>query len=110
MSRALPLLACFCLLLACSGRDRPGTDYEYTPCASDADCRGPARCREITWRDGSGRMCTAPCTGVCPHDGRCLDVTRDGTFLCFAPCAYDRDCPATFICQPVTTGGAVCLP
>ena len=98
----------FGLLVGCAN----DPSYRYTPCASNDDCMGRARCETIAWRDGSGGLCTAGCNGEgdCPFHGRCLDVTRTGTFFCFAPCSSDPECSSTFICQPITTDGAVCLP
>ena len=39
-----------------------------------------------------------------------LDVTSSGAFFCFEQCSVDADCPTTFLCQPLSVGGAVCLP
>jgi hypothetical protein len=102
-------VACSVLALAGCTAD---TSYDYVPCASASDCHGAARCHTITWRDGSGGLCTADCAhdGECPHAGRCLDVNASGAFECFEPCAVDADCPPRFVCQPITTGGSVCLP
>ena len=106
--RALALFA-ITLVVACMPAD---TGYAYVPCASNTDCMGRASCQRIAWRDGTGQLCTATCMGEssCPHAGRCLDVTMTGAFLCYEPCNVDADCPLHFICQPVTTGGSVCLP
>ena len=94
------------------GACAPTGPYEYTHCASDADCLGASRCVLVTWRDGAGGLCTAECgaPSECPHDGRCLDVARSGTFHCFEPCALDVDCPVRWLCQPLSAGGSVCLP
>lgn len=100
---------------ACSqrtGEDGGGPDYDYVPCSSDVECLDVSVCTRITWRDGDGSMCTAACLDEteCPHGGRCLDVVGSGVFLCHQRCVRDADCPATFICQPLSTGGSVCLP
>jgi hypothetical protein len=90
----------------------PSTDWEYVRCASDAECSGPARCAPVTWRDGSGSMCTIGCAAPseCARAGHCVDVARDGTFRCYEPCLVDADCGTGFVCQPLTTGSSVCLP
>lgn len=103
-SSVLALLALGCTVAS--------SDYEYVRCATARDCAGPAACTAITWRDGSGAMCTTACAmpSECPHGGHCVDVALDGTFRCYEPCVVDGDCPTGFVCQPLTTGASVCLP
>ncbi len=101
------LVASLCLswLVGCEN----GT-YRYVRCTSGDGCEGRSDCTPIPWRDGSGSMCTHACTTMseCPSDGRCLDVT--GEFFCFDACNDDVDCGPGFLCQPLSLGGAVCLP
>ena len=106
MSR--PLLVVLLFAIPSCG---PGDGYEYVACATRADCIGSADCHPITWRGGSGNLCTAPCgtDRDCPHSGRCVDVDGTGTFLCYDACAPST-CATGFTCQSLTTGGSICLP
>jgi hypothetical protein len=83
-------------------------------CEDSSDC-ADAQCRELTWEFGSGGICTRDCeseldcvsSGSDP--GRCLRIAG-GAFQCYSQCRSDGDCPPTWVCQPVSTGGRVCLP
>lgn len=85
--------------------------YDYQRCTSNDECAGRSHCQRIGWRDGAGSVCTHACSTMseCPHDGRCLEVSPEG-FFCFEPCGGDPDCPRGYLCQPLSQGGAVCLP
>lgn len=107
MRRALLAALIACALQGCANDDA----YDYVRCTSSDACSGRAHCQSIDWRDGAGSGCTHGCSTMseCPHEGRCLDVTGAG-FFCFEPCSTDPDCPSGYLCQPLSLGGAVCLP
>lgn len=102
-------------LLACSQRDDPSPTcdvLEYASCTDE--CSGDARCMQVAWRDGVGRLCTRECESgfdciSTAAPGRCLDVNRSGTFLCYKSCD-PGPCPDGQVCQPLHDGTAVCLP
>ncbi len=98
--------------LLASGGCTNDPSYEYVRCTDESACRGDSSCTALTWRDGSGSLCTERCTmpSQCPEDGRCLDVGATDVYLCLRPCSEGAACGDGFVCQPITTGGAVCLP
>jgi hypothetical protein len=106
--RGLPFAFALFAVVGCAN----DPSYEYVRCSDDAACRGDAHCTSLSWRDGTGSLCTERCDvpSDCPHDGRCLDVNETNVYLCLSQCSVDGDCSAGFLCQPLTTGGAVCLP
>ena len=101
-----------CLALLVAGGCTNDPSYEYVRCTDESACRGDSSCTSLPWRDGSGSLCTERCTAPsqCPLGGRCLDVNGTNLYLCLQPCSADVDCGTGFVCQPLTTTGAVCLP
>ena len=110
-ARLLALLVLVLALVALAGCTNDPS-YDYVRCTDEAACGGDSSCTALAWRDGSGSLCTERCSmpSQCPHDGRCLDVNETSVYVCLMPCSLDADCGAGFICQPLTTTGAVCLP
>jgi hypothetical protein len=116
--RALGLALAATLAAACGSNTDDGAGEargHYEPCAG-GECEGTATCHELSWDFGMGSVCTRECESEldCPipldRDVRCLDVGRTGDFLCHVSCLSDGQCPATWVCQPLGTGGSVCLP
>lgn len=118
--RALIPWLLFLLLLGCSDRTTVrGLDMctqEYEPPDEDGNCDAPASAYDIEWRDGRGPMCSVECEDEldCPSVGasrpRCLEIGRTRAFLCYTECRSDADCHRGWVCQPLSSGGRVCLP
>lgn len=112
------LLLTFLALVACAESHRPCLELHQS-CESSAECPSGATCEDETWAYGSASTCQSGCDSEldCPRsggfEGRCLDVSRTGTFSCYRGCASDSDCPASWVCQPIRSSGvvsAICLP
>lgn len=108
LTGALLVVGCTTGSAPCSVPEAQGACEESSDCAD-------AECRELTWEFGSGGICTRDCeseldcvsSGSDP--GRCLRIAG-GAFQCYSQCRSNWDCPTDWVCQPVSTGGRVCLP
>lgn len=87
----------------------------HGPCEESGDCGADSSCEQLDWEYGAGGICTGACRNEldCASNGsragRCLAVAG-GTFQCYSECTATGDCPGGWVCQPVSTGGGVCLP
>jgi hypothetical protein len=101
---------------ACSCAPDDACRQEYGNCESAAECGEGASCEHLGWDHGEGDICARSCDTEldCEREGgrgpRCLDVGRTGAFRCYAGCLTNLHCPSGWACQPISTGGGVCLP
>jgi hypothetical protein len=113
-AQAATLAAAF-LVAGCTTGDAPcALPGAQGACEDSSDC-ADAECRELVWEYGRGGICTRDCESELDcvssgsNPGRCLRIAG-GAFQCYSQCGSDLDCPEGWVCQPVSTGGRVCLP
>ena len=114
-AHAAVLAGAFLVAGCTAGGDMPCSVPEAQgACEDSSDC-ADAECRSLVWEYGSGGICTRDCESELDcvssgsNPGRCLRI-GGGAFQCYSDCTSNWDCPADWVCQPVSTGGGVCLP